>query len=93
MMPTARAALVVVMWMTVHDSSSRLVAVMAMSTVGAVSGCGSACGGSLACCGRYWPSYLLVLAMIIVGFRWPFLADGDLAFGVTAGVAAGFGCR
>ena len=59
-------AVVVVMWMIVHDSSSRLVAVMAMSMAGAVSGCGSACRGSLACCGRYWPACLLVLVMIIV---------------------------
>ena len=62
-------AVVVVMYMTVHDSSSRLVAAMAMSMAGAVSDRGSACGGSSACCGRYWLSCLLVLVMIIV--FWP----------------------
>ena len=62
-------AVVVVMWMTVYDSSSRLVAVVAMSMAGAISGCGSACGGSLPCSGRYWPSCLLILVMIIV--VWP----------------------
>ena len=42
---------------------------VAMSMAGAVSGCESACEGSLACCRRYWPSCLLVLVMIIV--IWP----------------------
>ena len=45
---------------------------------------------SLACCGRCWPACLLVLVVIIV---WPFVAEGDIADEVTAGVAAGLGCR
>ena len=38
-----------------------------MSMVGAVSGCGSGCAGSLGCCGRYGPAFLLVLIIVV----WP----------------------